>query len=598
MKTFIVTALAILCTAATYGGASQRLQGSFPAAQAQNATTATNAINVIAGGNVVTNAVNANNVTATTVAAGQGNVVLSQDGNGSVALTDNGNVMFWCNPNGCAVMTTKLFLPTGGDQYKNGTVVQDTANGTLQVLNTAGTSGVLIIGPTTTSGFRLFSSGTSALTLQDGAGGAANLTIGGAYNSTIPAGFVAYRLNGTSTYGMGASDATHLNLYTNGTNALSIDANQVSTFSNNVIAQSSSATVPSLTLANSTAGQGLKLSMTGAGGHAQITTDSGGALIIDAYGFKSTGALGFAAGTLGTAASPIFTNYTSGNSGMYFPTTTTLGFSTNGVSALSIDSSQNANFAQPIIVGNGNAVGAKYDQYGNGIPTGINTESYYAVEEFDKYTISAYINAGNAVGPSGSNSVNTTLATSNVQGMAYANTSSTVLGGFVSTVASLAPVKSATINYQWRAYFRTPTTASSSTNRYTVYIGGMVFTGASNTATPLGGPYIKYSDNVNSGNWVLGDAVNGTQTTTNASVAPTFATWNSLTITLANGVFTYVLNGTTLGTVTDANLATTVSLNQGACIGGVAIIPDGTNWTAAQYVAIDRADYYVTGLTR
>jgi len=44
---------------------------------------------------------------------------------------------------------------------------------------------------------------------------------------------------------------------------------------------------------------------------------------------------------LGSAAAPAESNTTSSNTGMYFPTSTTLGFSTAGTNAVYIDASQN-----------------------------------------------------------------------------------------------------------------------------------------------------------------------------------------------------------------------------------------------------------------
>jgi len=48
---------------------------------------------------------------------------------------------------------------------------------------------------------------------------------------------------------------------------------------------------------------------------------------------------------LGSAAAPAESNTTSSNTGMYFPTSTTLGFSTAGTNAVTIDASQNVTMA-------------------------------------------------------------------------------------------------------------------------------------------------------------------------------------------------------------------------------------------------------------
>jgi len=105
MQALILAATLLL--GQTYGGTYQRVQGNLPL-NANTSNFATNAQNVVAGGNVTTNAVNAN-----TVAAGQGNVVLSQDANGSAALSLNGNVMLWCSYTQCIVIpsVSKLSAP-------------------------------------------------------------------------------------------------------------------------------------------------------------------------------------------------------------------------------------------------------------------------------------------------------------------------------------------------------------------------------------------------------------------------------------------------------------------------------------------------------
>jgi hypothetical protein len=59
---------------------------------------------------------------------------------------------------------------------------------------------------------------------------------------------------------------------------------------------------------------------------------------------------------LGSAASPAESNTTNSNTGMYFPTSTTLGFSTAGTNAVTIDASQNVKVAAKLLNSSGNPI--------------------------------------------------------------------------------------------------------------------------------------------------------------------------------------------------------------------------------------------------
>jgi hypothetical protein len=59
---------------------------------------------------------------------------------------------------------------------------------------------------------------------------------------------------------------------------------------------------------------------------------------------------------LGSAAAPAESNTTSSNTGMYFPTSTTLGFSTAGTNAVTIDTSQNVKVAAKLLNSSGNPI--------------------------------------------------------------------------------------------------------------------------------------------------------------------------------------------------------------------------------------------------
>lgn len=240
------------------------------------------------------------------------------------------------------------------------------------------------------------------------------------------------------------------------------------------------------------------------------------------------------------------------------------------------------------------------DTSGYNVPSIIDPATYYYVNDFvDVQNASDYNQNGNVV-IANFNSVTGPLALASTQGVAYVNTSSVTQGGYVCIPFSLGYVKSTVINYQWRYLFYIPL-VSTSTSRYTLYVGAMWCSGTAVPASfsPAGGGYLKYSDNLNSGNWVMGSATGGgTNVTSNSTTAPVFNGWSKLTITLNNGTYTYVVNGATVGTFTDTNITTAVSSGQNTSPGGIAIIPDGTNYALQRTAMLDRLDYYVTGLTR
>jgi Chaperone of endosialidase len=72
---------------------------------------------------------------------------------------------------------------------------------------------------------------------------------------------------------------------------------------------------------------------------------------------------------LGSASAPALSNTTSTNTGLYFPTSTTLGLSTNGTAALTIDASQNVGIGTSspntkFVVSNGGAAGLEISPTG------------------------------------------------------------------------------------------------------------------------------------------------------------------------------------------------------------------------------------------
>jgi hypothetical protein len=259
---------------------------------------------------------------------------------------------------------------------------------------------------------------------------------------------------------------------------------------------------------------------------------------------------------------------------------------------------QNVTSRSFIAVNPNGTVQSSTDSSGTWVYSSINPNSYYIVNEWDNdQAVVNYTQSGAPI-VNAFNSVTQPLVTSSNIGVAYCQTQSTTAGCYISHPGTVL-IKSSTILYQWRVIFYLPA-ASTGANRYTAYVGGCQFTGVSTNALtgPMGGGYIKYSDNLNSGNWVMGAAVNSVQTTSNSAVAAVPGSWNRLVITLNNGTYSYSVNGVSLGTLADGNLLTAVTANQLSANGGIAIVPDGTNFTTARTLMIDRSDFYVTGLSR
>jgi fibronectin-binding autotransporter adhesin len=532
----------------------------------------------------------------------------------TVGLSSNGVAALTFDANQQATFNGNIILNAGG-------LMQETnvtgAPGTVQGMRFSDTA--LLLGGSGTAGagvvLQLFGGG---LAVSNGVGGYSTGTFGGlvshgAYQvsgSGVATGNI-YQL--TSAGGLGNVDANHTTIYSyNGsaaTPAVNFDLGQNANFGGNVTIPASdyyawsgntqllSPTNGTLQVASSTgafgslllgatgSATGIKLVSTNAtltlsggdGTNLYGTSFSTGNFTIPGIGslINSSSSLILTAGSGGNAGKITFPNVSTGTVAFAQATGTLTGpgFSFNGAVAFP---------------------GATHDTAGVLAPSQINQESVYFADEFmGSVSTGSYTVSGNT-----DNNINHTISilSPSTQGVLQTWTSSATQGGGVSSGSEVVVVKSSAITYQWRSLFYLPT-ASTSTNRYIAYIGAIQANTATSTYAPFGGAYIKYSDNVNSGNWVLGSAVSATLTTTNSVVAATTG-WHKLTITLVNGTFTYVLDGVTLGTVTDTNILTTVASGAFAQGFGAVMVPDGTNWTAIQYLTVDRADLYVTGLSR
>ena len=94
-------------------------------------------------------------------------------------------------------------------------------------------------------------------------------------------------------------------------------------------------------------------------------------------------------------------------------------------------------------------------------------------------------------------------------------------------------------------------TLSTGVNRYTLYVG----LGQSTFAETNDGVYFAYSDNLNSGNWVLKTAAGGVRTAQNTSTAVATG-WQTLTVNVnaAATSCSYLVNGVAIGTAITTNI--------------------------------------------
>lgn len=280
-----------------------------------------------------------------------------------------------------------------------------------------------------------------------------------------------------------------------------------------------------------------------------------------------------------------------GETGMGFPTTASLRFTTNAIQAMVIDSSQNTAFSGNINVNGTAAFGAGatkavIDSGGRLVPADSST--VYFEEDFVSYAgiaIDKHSVIGSAfVGYDTSTPVLDVTGASH-PGVMYAQTWG---AGATATIAGPQNIimHRAAAGYTFTSIFKTPASASSAANTYVIYVGPLYNVGGNS------GIYISYTHSANAGNWVCNTSTNYTNAT---SVAPTFDTWNTLVISVPKNsfTFTFTLNGTQLGQVTDL-----VYQN-----GGWQVPTYGATMTRASGSTIltlwlDKASVYITGLVR
>lgn len=277
-----------------------------------------------------------------------------------------------------------------------------------------------------------------------------------------------------------------------------------------------------------------------------------------------------------------------------------LHFATGTTDALVLDNSQNATFNANVTVSYG-GFSATSDAFGHSVPNAADRHTYYKFWEYNEWTdvttpVGNFLGSGNrflSTGFSSGAPIFAGINPNNIE-IIYVSTTSATAGGAIGGPGTVTTTKSAAIQYQWRAYFMFPTALSTAANRYTFAVGSQYLLGVQNYA----GPFISYTDSVNSGNWVLNTSNAGSVTASfnTTTAVPAVSTWHNLTITLNNAVFTYILDGTTLGTVTDPTL--TGGSAGGAAAGGSLYLNPNATWTTTVYTAMDTSDVLVTGLNR
>lgn len=164
-------------------------------------------------------------------------------------------------------------------------------------------------------------------------------------------------------------------------------------------------------------------------------------------------------------------------------------------------------------------------------------------------------------------------------------------GYFVGPGGAL-PIFTISPNMIWSYEFSTPNVLSTASDRYEFYVGaGQTFS----SGIPNQGYYLGYSDNVNSGNWVLYEAYGAAEgnkvVIQNSNVAVTALTWNNLQIRRTGSVVSAVLNGNTIAQGTPAFPTVANPLPAGLAVFAL----KRTAFASGQISAfLDRASFYTT----
>lgn len=191
--------------------------------------------------------------------------------------------------------------------------------------------------------------------------------------------------------------------------------------------------------------------------------------------------------------------------------------------------------------------------YGNGTSGIISAFDNQIVSEFDDF-ISSVSDSGWYVGKlSWQNDGHRIVGTSGVvghDGIVTTDGSGSINSLFLNNVSSAPPfyVGGGVLAVNWVINIQT---LSNSTNRYLLYVG----TSDINSAEPNNGFYFVYSDNLNSGDWVLKTANGATRTTQNTSVAVGTGWINlGVVVNAAGTSVSYFINGAQVGSAISTNI--------------------------------------------
>lgn len=121
-----------------------------------------------------------------------------------------------------ATLNATTFPSTTGVKFVAGTTLSAPADGTLQVMTSAGADGTLLLGPATATGAELVASG-GVLVVANGAGVSAPIQAG-TFRGTSALTTLVFANANAGTYGLGFSDATHTTGYASSIVGWSLDS--------------------------------------------------------------------------------------------------------------------------------------------------------------------------------------------------------------------------------------------------------------------------------------------------------------------------------------------------------------------------------------
>lgn len=229
---------------------------------------------------------------------------------------------------------------------------------------------------------------------------------------------------------------------------------------------------------------------------------------------------------------------------------------------------------------------------------------FYLVEDFNQVyvappgspQISAFVQNSSFAGCGNGGVVFPAAELAQHPGIAFAKSSS--LGWcHLSAANGTIPLNvNSAVTTSWNIVFRSPDSVSNGTDSFQFCAGCSV---AGAYAYPGTGAGLSYRDTVNGGNWQTYTVYTPNEAPNYANTAIPFVpgAWNVLTMSHTGNSFTFNLNGTALGTTTNANLTASVVWQVSA--GTLYYQRNLVGGTPAQVTAlIDRASVYVSGLTR